>query len=222
MYWLGVKELQGLLDEVEDGTNLLLLGPPLSGKEEMVNEILYHGISSGEGGIIVTTNSPAEEVLKWFERRDPDHDREILLAIDCIPQPRAESGERVRKISDPTNLTGINVAISEFVDRLRSRGVERMRICINSISTLLVYSDLKTVFRFLHTLTGRVRAMNALGVYVLEDGMHDEHVASTIKQLMDEMVHIRMNDDRRMIRVAGVNGLNTRWTECADRAESKV
>ncbi len=89
--------------------------------------------------------------------------------------------------------------------------IKETRLCINSLSTILMYSNLQTVFRFLHVFTGRVKAANALGVYVIEDGMHDDKTIVTLKQLFDGMIEIREDDGDYQIRAIGLSPKPTAW-----------
>ncbi|MFB6142728.1 MAG: recombinase RecA, partial [Halorientalis sp.] len=69
------------------------------------------------------------------------------------------------------------------------RGLERNRVMLDSISTLLMYSDLRTVFRFMHVFTSRIENAGAFGIHVIEATAHDEETMNTLKQLFDGVVH---------------------------------
>ncbi|MFW5900447.1 MAG: amidohydrolase family protein, partial [Halodesulfurarchaeum sp.] len=57
--------------EVEPGTNILLTGPPLSGKRSIMMDILAAGTDRDEGAIVVTTKDGADRVLRDYEKRTP-------------------------------------------------------------------------------------------------------------------------------------------------------
>ncbi len=114
--------------------------------------------------------------------------------------------------SSPVDLTGIGVKISQFFEHFwMEMQLRETRLCINSLSTILMYSNLQTVFRFLHVFTGRIKAANALGVYVIEEGMHDAQTIVTLKQLFDGMIEIREGDDGYQLRVVGLTPKPTPW-----------
>jgi hypothetical protein len=76
-----------------------------------------------------------------------------------------------------------------------------------------MYSNIQTVFRFLHVFTGRIKAAGSIGIYVLESGMHDEQAISTLKQLFDGMIEIKAENDKYFIRVVGLSPKPTNWLE---------
>jgi KaiC/GvpD/RAD55 family RecA-like ATPase len=110
------------------------------------------------------------------------------------------------------DLTGIGVRmgqyLEEFLVQKKSLG---LRLCINSLSTILMYSNLQTVFRFLHVYTGRVKAANAFGIFVVEDEMHDPQTVATLKQLFDGMIEIKETGSGYAIRVLGLTPKPTKW-----------
>jgi len=64
-----------------------------------------------------------------------------------------------------------------------------------------MYSDLQTVFRFLHVFTGRIQSVDGLGLYVIDSSAHDDQTMNTLKQLFDGVVRLD-EDGEREIRLA--------------------
>ncbi|HMB46578.1 MAG TPA: recombinase RecA, partial [Candidatus Methanoperedens sp.] len=77
----------------------------------------------------------------------------------------------------------------------------------------LMYSNIQTVFRFLHVFTGRIKSIGGLGIYLIESGMHDEQAIATLKQLFDGIIEIRSENDTNFIRVVGLSSKPTPWFE---------
>jgi len=73
---------------------------------------------------------------------------------------------------------------------------------VHSLSTLLMYSDLQTVFRFLHVFTGRIQSVNGLGLFSIDSTSHDEQAMNTLKQLFDGVITVP-GDEEPKIRLAG-------------------
>jgi KaiC/GvpD/RAD55 family RecA-like ATPase len=185
--------------EVDPGTNLLIEGPPMSGKRALGLEILETGAETGQGSIVVTTKDSADRVLEDFQEQVGDTEATIGV-VDCVTKQqgmgdRTES-DLVRYASSPVDLTGIGIELSELLRALyQQRDITRNRILLHSLSTLLMYSDLQTVFRFLHVFTGRVQSADALGCFVIDSSAHDEQTVSTLKQLFDGIVTVRETED---------------------------
>jgi len=179
---------------VEEGTNILISGPPLSGKRHLMMEGLAHGANGGEGSVIVTTRDSSDRVLTDFESLlDNPEDADIGI-VDCVTQHQGRSTEdtsRVKYTSSPVDMTGIGIKFSEFVEEFYTeRNITQNRVAMDSLSTLLMYSDLQTVFRFMHVLTSRIEDADAIGIHVVESTAHDAETMNTLKQLFDGMVSI--------------------------------
>lgn len=195
---------------VEPGTNLLVSGPPMTGKQEYAVDILADGVLAGDGAIVVTTKDTAKQVREEYALRTDDEDP-LVGVVDCVTRqqgnPTLTDHDLVRYASSPVDLTGIGIELSELLrDFYEERGVTRNRVLLHSLSTLLMYSNLQTVFRFLHVFTGRVQSADALGLFVIDDTGHDDQTMSTLKQLFDGALEVREDGDVREARLVGIEG----------------
>jgi KaiC/GvpD/RAD55 family RecA-like ATPase len=201
--------------EVDPGTNVLVEGPPMSGKRELGLDVLARGSRDGEGVIVVTTKDSADRVIEDYaghvEGVEP-----VIAVVDCVTKQQgmgtATESDLVRYASSPVDLTGIGIELSELLRALyQQRNITRNRILLHSLSTLLMYSDLQTVFRFLHVFTGRVQSADALGLFVVDSSAHDEQTVSTLKQLFDGILTVRESEAGDFeARLMGIDG-GTDW-----------
>lgn len=179
---------------VDPGTNILISGPPLSGKRRLAMEALAHGGNNGDGAVIVTTRDSSDRVLADFRSLLDSPDDAHIGVVDCVTQHQGRSAtdtEHVKHASSPVDMTGIGIKFSEFVENFYTeRNVKKNRVAIDSLSTLLMYSDLQTVFRFMHVLTSRIEDADAIGIHVIESTAHDAETMNTLKQLFDGMVTV--------------------------------
>ena len=176
--------------EVEPGTNILLTGPPLSGKRSIMMDILAAGTERDEGAIVVTTKDSADRVLRDYEKRVP-YEGEPVAVVDCVTRQQGgdiRESDRIKYASSPVDMTGIGIKLSEFLQAFGDRGIEQNRVMVHSLSTLLMYSDLQTVFRFLHVFTGRIQSVNGLGLFSIDSTAHDDQTMNTLKQLFDGII----------------------------------
>jgi len=196
--------------EIDAGTNLLVAGPPMTGKRRVAFEILARGTEQGEGVIVVSTKDGAEKVLDEYAEFAPSLEDAPVGVVDCVTKQQgagdAEDTTRVKYASSPVDMTGIGIKLSEFLEEFYDgRGVQRNRILLHSISTLLMYSNLQTVFRFLHVFTGRVQSADALGLYVIDSTAHDDQTMNTLKQLFDGVIEVEEDDSgEQSISTAGI------------------
>ena len=195
---------------VDPGTNLLVSGPPLSGKRRLALAILAHGTRRGEGAIVVTTKDNASRILSEYDALlgETDLSTANLGIVDCVSKQHGATelteDDRIRYASSPVDMTGIGIDISELLNEFYvDRGLRRNRILLYSLSTLLMYSNLQTVFRFLHVFTGRIQSADALGIYVIDSTAHDDQTLNTLKQLFDGIIEVGEDvDDPPSIRLA--------------------
>lgn len=187
---------------VDSGTNILIAGPPLTGKRRLALDILAHGADQGEGVVIVTTRDSSDRVIADIRARVRDPAEMDVGIVDCVTQHQGRSAsdtEQVKYASSPVDMTGIGIKFSEFVEEFYTqRNVRQNRVLLDSLSTLLLYSDVQTVFRFMHVFTSRIEDADALGVFVIESTAHEAETLNTLKQLFDGIVEI---DDERNVSV---------------------
>ena len=183
---------------VDPGANLLIAGPPLTGKRRVALEVLAEGAAADQGSVIVTTRDSAERVLADCRSLLDTPDEATVGVVDCVTQHQGRSvqdSETTKYASSPMDMTGIGIKFSEFVEEFYTdRGHTRNRVLLDSLSTLLMYSDLQTVFRFMHVFTSRIENADALGVHVIESTAHDAETMNTMKQLFDGV--IETDEDR--------------------------
>ncbi|MFB6102673.1 MAG: RAD55 family ATPase [Haloplanus sp.] len=178
--------------EVEQGTNLLLSGPALTGKKRLAFDILASGVRGGEGAIVVSNTDSAKRVFEQLGERVDYADRPVAV-VDCVTRQQGVNEVRnesqVRYTSSPVDMTGVGIEFSELLQEFyETEGIKRNRVFLDSLSTLLMYSDLQTVFRFLHVFTGRVQSVDGLGLYAIDSTAHDDKTMNTLKQLFDGVI----------------------------------
>jgi KaiC/GvpD/RAD55 family RecA-like ATPase len=203
-----------LVTEFDDGTNLLLSGPAMSGKQAILLELLARGESDGEGSVVVTSRDPADEVIGDYEGV-LGHESGFLRVVDCVSQQSGGGGgndSRVRTVSSPGALTGMGMEFSNIAEDAGEAGVGRLRVGFDSLSPLLMYVDLQRLFRFLHVFTSQIQSQGWLGVFSVDPESHDAQTINTISQLFDGVLEVRVNDaGDREVRVRGVTDTPTEW-----------
>ncbi|WP_435126014.1 RAD55 family ATPase [Halobaculum sp. D14] len=185
-------EVDALDTRISPGSNVLVSGPPLTGKRELALDVLAEGTRRGEGAIMVTTKDGAKRLLERYGRR-VDYEGKPVAVVDTVTRQQGvgdvRDDDRIKYTSSPVDMTGIGIKLSEFLEEFyQNRRIERNRIMVHSLSTLLMYSDLQTVFRFLHVFTGRIQSVDGLGLYCIDSTAHDDQTLNTLKQLFDGVV----------------------------------
>ena len=206
------------LSEVRPGSSILISGPAMSGKERLAYDILADGLDRGDGAVVVTTGDGAGSVVEEFRSLVPDLDDSQLGVIDC----RGESGTdedvignaHTHHVSSPGDLTGIGIGITKALEGLHNAGNEQGRLALVSLSTMLTYTDKKTVFKFCHVLSSRLDSAGYIGVFTIDSGAHDDQTLQVIKQAFDGMIDVRdAEGGGREGRVLGLSGEPTDWQD---------
>ena len=193
-----------------DSNNVMVLGPPLVGKTILVRTILKEKIGEGFGGIYVTTKDTAEGVLEWFNRFEVDG----VKIIDCVSRTifsDAPDTEDIKRVSI-MDLTGISVRINNFLERFLRSGKKDVVMAFDSVSTVLMYMNTHTVFRFLHVLTNRIKSFGAFAFYTVDENMHDERTVAMLKQLFTGVLELKDDGERRALRYVSPSH-RTDWRE---------
>ncbi len=194
---------------VPAGTNVLVTGPPLTGKRRVYREILERGMDEGEGAIVISTRDTADRILRQFGVPAEGDDRPLGV-VDCVTEHvgRSQSEtDQVRYAASPSDMTGMGIKFAELIEYVQcERGCRRNRVALDSVTTLLQYSSLQTVFQFLHAVTTRVAEVDAVGVAVVESTVHDEETMATIRELFDGVVETRLDGTTTTVDLPGVDG----------------
>jgi hypothetical protein len=97
------------------------------------------------------------------------------------------SGPAVRRISDPSDLTGVGIAISEFLSAWHGNG-NRTVVCFESVTALLQYVDSSRVFQFFNEITSKFEQSGARAHFHITPAAHEGQVLSVLTSLFDDRV----------------------------------
>ena len=195
---------------ISPGTNVLISGGQMLGKERLALELLAAG--SEEEAIAVTPDTAGGRLRDSFESVAGGLDR--LRVVDCTgasSKGSFDDTDDMKYVASPGDLTGIGMGIVKCT-RDMGESVDGLRLAVFSLSTLLRYSDPDRVFNFLHTITGRVSAADYLGIATLDPSAHDPQDVNTLSSQFDVVVELReADDDGREARVVGHHESPRTW-----------
>lgn len=203
----------GAVEALPAGTNALIVGPAMVGKRELAFQLLASGHEEGGGVLCVTTSASATSLLDEFERQVPTLDRDRVAVVDCSG---SDSQQTIRdiateRVASPADLTGVSIGTAKLLQQFSKRNVSDVRHGLVSISTLIQYLDLNTVFKFLHVYTSRIEDTNGLGVFTLDSVSHDEQTVNTITSEFDCVIELRETQEGREVRVKGLPDVSRSW-----------
>jgi len=189
---------------VEGAQNVLLLAPVMStAAAQSHRDLLTVAAPERESVLAVTYRTTPDRWLADWQQTlgDLPANVGVIGVSDTMRSSAAGSetptggvgGTDVRKaVRRPTDLTGLGITVSEYLKAWHDTGT-RIVACFDSLTAILQYGELSTVYRFLHVLTNRLSAVDALGHYHLDPAAADEQTISRLKSLFD--ASIEFTDD---------------------------
>lgn len=183
---------------IPPGSNVLVSGPPLSGKRSIARAFVHAGLADEEGSILISTRDTAERLRAEYDLAGDDPDGRVGI-LDAVSEHIGHSDretEDVRYAGAPKDMSGIEIQFSEFIETYYGeRAIQRNRIVLDSITTLLMYANLQQVFHFLHSITSRVEEIDAVGLFLVDASVHDDRAMNTVRRLFDGQITTALDED---------------------------
>lgn len=170
----------------DDGVSLLLTGSSTETTDGLLDAVAP---AEDEQAVVITMSTGAKTIVNELERRGADRDR--ISIIDCTNAETDVEGVPVRHLNSPGDLTGISLEFAKLLGQNGEDESVRARVGVASVSTALMYTELRTMFRFLHVFTARIRSGDMLGVFSMDPTMHDEKAHNTIRAVFDCEAELR-------------------------------
>lgn len=219
IYRTGIRLIDEKKGGLSPGSNILILAPSMSSGERLGYSVARP--ARGEYALILSTVMRAVDLLDLFSESHIDPSRiGIIDAVSKLSTPDISDSTQVRYVSSPSDLTGIGIKFSsmvesifsgEFADSGDALFPPPIRFYIDSLTTLLMYRRLEVIYQFLHVVTAKLKKMDAIGIYALNNESFDEKTLSLIKQLMNVVIEIKNEQHGDFLRVKGLLGVSQEW-----------
>ncbi|WP_244605542.1 DUF7504 family protein [Halorussus marinus] len=183
-------------DAVGPGTCTLVLAPSLhDATDEACLNLLSLDDPADQNVMWVTyTRSPDACIQDWLAHAGerPRNMRfvsvgETTRSTSAVSNAANGRSEVVETLSNPSDLTGLGIKLSEILKEW-TRNDYPTTACFDSLTALLQYADLQTVYKFLHVLTGRFDAAGVTAHFHLDPDTCDDQTVSTLTSLFDTVV----------------------------------
>jgi KaiC/GvpD/RAD55 family RecA-like ATPase len=186
-------------DALPPGTNVLVSGPVMTAKQRLVLRLLAGSDAADRGTVVATTRTGADSIARAFRTLADDIPDDRFAVVDCtgVPAeaPRSRRAENRRYVSNPGDLTGIGIGLTEFMRAFYHRG-DDARVGVHSLSTMLMYTEFRRLFRFLHVVTARIDSSGFVGVFAVDDSALTEREGRLLLQLFDSVVETREGEGK--------------------------
>lgn len=191
----GEEEREGQLMHVDDigpGESILLAGPlGTDSNDQYCGSLLAQSEPETLNVVLVTLlGDPAERIATVTEHLGGDPGTTAVVTAGGSDVATAADGSlaaaTIETVADPGDLPQLGLTISGTLADLDD---DRPTVfCLHSVTTLLQYVDLQRVYRFLHTLMGRLRSVDTVSHYHIDPAAHDEQTMATLRPLFDRVV----------------------------------
>lgn len=180
-------------DALSDASNVLLLTPPDPDAAGRCVRRLTPPTTEAALGVTYT-QSPTDWLVRW--RTESDVDRGAVVAVGEVggsDTPQLPEGWRGERVTAPADLSGTGIALTNALADLEPLGPTA--VCFDSVTALLQYAEVQSVFRFLHAVTGRVSNTDAVAHYHLDPAAHDDQTVATVRTLFDAVAQADARGD---------------------------
>ncbi|MFC4450162.1 helix-turn-helix transcriptional regulator [Halorussus aquaticus] len=182
--------------QLEQSSNVLLLAPLTPTGNRACLELLASTTPPEDANVAAVTYTPPPEtwISDWkkYIERLPD-ELAFIHANTVETTGDHDESELPPDVSvarvDPNQPMDIIAPLSEQLTRWNGNGNQTL-VSVQTLTILLEYVDFDTAFRYLHILTHRVRAADAIGFYQMDPDIHDEETINTLKTLFDAVVEV--------------------------------
>jgi KaiC/GvpD/RAD55 family RecA-like ATPase len=187
------------------GTCILLMVPPLIDVHLFCLEYIYKGISKGEPGLVITMDYSPEDLkiralqYGWVLVRGEQQN--ILRWVDGYSmnaRKDVESTDIIKRIGGSVALPDLTIGMSQAQQAFYPIK-NYYRFIFDSLSTLFIYNDPNTIYRFLRTIIPKLRASGGIGFFLLGTGMHDPQIEMTLRYMMDGTIEVNNDLDMKIL-----------------------
>jgi len=196
------------LDELAAGRSVLVRGPAMSGKYDLLLRLLG---ALADCSLLVSTSRQERGAREDFaDYGDPAR----FGIVDCASRVQgngSDEDELVRYASSPKNLTEVGVKFTDLVDSLQEDGVDHAAVGVHSLSELLMYGGTEQVYQFLRVLLAESRGMGWPAVAVIDDDAAGEQAVTTLIQPFDAVITTRREEDGRSFRYQDAQSEPSEW-----------
>jgi len=208
-----------LLGGIPFGTNVLIYGPPFTGKETTINSFIGEGLAKGVPAILIITEKlPSEirEEMMFIVSGFEEYERLGLVKfVDAYSRSIGieDTEPNITYVDDPQDHASIMKAVDSVAKELLKTH-KYYRLAFRSISTLISYLDSVTAYKFLQPFCGKRKRDRAVGMYTIEKGMHDEQDIQKIQSVMDGIIDYKIEQLKTFLSIRGICEVQSRaWID---------
>lgn len=178
------------------GTCILLITPPIVESRLFCLEYIHKGLLVNEPGMIITMDYSPESLkiralqYGWVLARGEEN--KLLRWVDGYSlnaKKDVKSTDTIKRIGGSIALSDLTIGMSQ-IQREFHQINDYYRFAFDSLSTLFIYNDPNTIYRFLRVIISKLRMSGGIGFFTLGERMHDPQIEMTLRYMMDGTIQI--------------------------------
>lgn len=151
---------------------------------------------------VAYSRTPDSCLTHWHQHgKTQPADISIINVGDSVRSASAATGEShggpgpIQTLPCAGDLTGLGIAISNVLSQWAKTDAQIV-VCFDSLTALLQYVEPEKAYEFLHVLTGRLFAADAIAHFHISPDAHDDQTVAMLRSLFDGEVSVTEDDDR--------------------------
>jgi len=171
-------------DAVPGGTGILLLHPSTGETDRIDTDFLK---TDTDRFLVISTRTTAREVKQKLDHYDVEEEQaEILDTLSIERGYSRRSTDDVHYVSSPADLEGVLEVTRDFLERTEGK----RRISLDSITEMAYYADESRVRDVVTELLDLLDEHDAVGLFHLSKGVHDEEQVEQFLGPFDAIVDL--------------------------------
>jgi len=216
-YLSGFDFIDSRTGGLNPGTMIMVIAPPFTDGDLVAAAIAKP--RPQEYTIALTTELDSGSLLDYFSTCGGVNTSHIAF-IDSTGQAKGGEQKQARFVPAPSDLTGMDIKFTGLVEEIMKGNFADdpnhmfptpIRYCVLSITTLLLFRPLDTVYQFLHVISGKLKKFGSIGVFLLNAESFDPKTVSVLKQLMMIVIEVRSGENGNELTIKGGMGLSMPW-----------
>ena len=171
-------------ETIPGGTGILLLHPSTGETDRIDTDFLK---TDTDRFLVISTRTTAREVKQKLDHYDVDEDKADILDTLSIERGYSRRNtDDVHYVSSPDDLDGI----LEVTERFLTGTDGKRRVSLDSITEMAYYADEQRVYEVVEQLLGLLADNDAVGLFHLSKGVHDEEQIERFMGLFDTIIDL--------------------------------
>lgn len=189
----------------DSGIDVLVAGQSPEVLRGIPESIVEAGVTPSGCALSVTTRDPGGIVADRLAGLN-GLDRRRIAVVDCTASaggPPRDGPAIYRFLDDPTDLTGIAMAVTDCLERLARNGLDHTHLVFDSLSTVFLSTASPQAVRFFHQLIVQRGFPRGCGVFPIYTNMTSDRDLERMKHVVDALIEVRRRDGTRQVRCRG-------------------